>query len=637
MPSLPAPPRHALIPLILSLATACAQAGPSLQYKRDVQDLLSSARFDEAATYIDQQRAQYGAPNAVLFHLDHAVALHDAGRYAESDRALDLAEQRMEELYTKSFSKAAGQYFVHDATEDYAGEPYERTLLHVYRALNHLFLDQKDEAAVEARKVSLFLSDLRHRTDDALSYRDDAFAHLLSAMILEDVGALDNARISLVWARKAYASQVQPFQTPVPERILGDLLFRDVEAERAALEEEEAIAGEVAPTASAPPGAGAPAQDQRGEGLASVAAEDGGAPTVEGGEEGGEAPMATGGEAVAERAEVAFGRLEAETATAAAVAGGTGTPAPPEEGGGQAAVDDDAAPAGGASGSASMDMASAEKSASQAGPRPADASEASSAAPAPIRALDWATVPLAAGAATPATAADQSLEQGEVVVLHYNGLIPHKAERRLQIAGSEALIYVNQYPGEVEGERLSEAGVAALSQNAVVVAFPEMREVPFRVKGSWVQCLDGSCQVETILVEDIGAIARRSMSERVDAIRARTIARAAIKFAITKAAEYTTQVAMGASEATSQYAGLASALVGLIGRTAAVATEQADTRGWLTAPAQIRMARLRLPPGTHDLRIVFVDDGGQVLSSWEMPATQVAAGRRTYLHVRTSF
>ena len=626
MPCLSTPTRHACLPLILCLATACAQAGPSLQYKRDVQDLLSSAHFDAAADYIDRERGQYGAPNEVLFHLDRAVALHDAGRYAQSDQSLDLAEQRMEALYTKSFSKAAGQYFVHDATEDYAGEPYERALLYVYRALNHLFLDQKDEAAVEARKVSHFLSELRERTGGALSYRDDAFAHLLSAMILEDVGELDNARISLNWAQKAYASQVQPFQVPVPDQILADLLFRDVEAEAAAIEEAEAMATEAASASSTPgdPAADAAAHSPQAEALAAVAVEDRGAPAGEGEE----APVAMGSEAVTARAEAAFALLEAETEGRPTEHRGDREQAgdlEQGEGGGDAAALDGDGGAPPAEGVAQV----AEETGAQ-----------------PVQALDWATVPLADGAAAPegtaraaASAAGQSQEQepGEVVVLHYNGLIPHKAERRLQIAGSEALIYVNQYPGEVEGERLNEAGMAALSQNAIVVAFPEMQEVPFRVRSSWVQCLDGSCQAETMLVEDIAAIALRSMSERIEAIRARTIARAAIKFAITKAAEYTAQAAMSASESTSQYAGLAGALVGLIGRTASSATEQADTRGWLTAPAQIRMARLRLPAGTHDLRIAFVDEGGQVLSSWEMPATQVKAGQRTYLHVRTSF
>ena len=606
------PATRRLIALCLAaLVSACAHNGPSTQFKREVQSLLAESRFDEAASHIDSARETYGASNAVLFHLDRAATLHDAGRYAESDQALDLAERRMDELYTRRFSQAAGRYFLHDATEDYAGEPYERALLHIYRALNHLFLGQGDGAAVEARKVGVFLDDLRARTDGALSYRDDAFAHLLSAMILEDTGELDNARIAWRQAQKVYGEQARAFQTPTPEAVLDGLLFRDLEAESlAALEAEtvegvaqEGLADEVGTNATPAAAETAPATGTAETGTAQAASS-----------EAADAPIPetpTGNAAVIARAEAAFDRLEAETggqvvasaATNAAATGATET-----------------APAATSEAEAASATATETESA-------AKASEAATAA----NATEAETKPLATGAATASAA-----REGELVLLHYNGLMPHKVERRVQVAGTRAAIYVNQYPDEVEGERLDEAAMTALSAESIVVAFPELRETPTRVATSWVQCLDGGCQTETALVSDIGAIAARTLQERIDAIQARAIARAAIKFVIAKAAQLATY-AVTRTQTEREYADLAGEIVGLIGRTAAMATEQADTRGWHTAPAQIRMARLRLPEGEHDLRVLFVDERGEVLSSWDIPAAHVRAGQRTYLHVRTSF
>lgn len=606
------PATRRLIALCLAaLVSACAHNGPSTQFKREVQSLLAESRFDEAASHIDSARETYGASNAVLFHLDRAVTLHDAGRYAESDQALDLAERRMDELYTRRFSQAAGRYFLHDATEDYAGEPYERALLHIYRALNHLFLGQGDGAAVEARKVGVFLDDLRARTDGALSYRDDAFAHLLSAMILEDTGELDNARIAWRQAQKVYGEQARAFQTPTPEAVLDGLLFRDLEAESlAALEAEtvegvaqEGLADEVGTNATPAAAETAPATGTAETGTAQAASS-----------EAADAPIPetpTGNAAVIARAEAAFDRLEAETggqvvasaATNAAATGATET-----------------APAATSEAEAASATATETESA-------AKASEAATAA----NATEAETKPLATGAATASAA-----REGELVLLHYNGLMPHKVERRVQVAGTRAAIYVNQYPDEVEGERLDEAAMTALSAESIVVAFPELRETPTRVKSSWVQCLDGGCQVETALVSDIGAIAGRTLQERIAAIQARAIARAAIKFVIAKAAQLATY-AVTRTQTEQEYAGLAGAIVGIIGRTAAMATEQADTRGWHTAPAQIRMARLRLPEGTHALSVAFVDEAGAVLSRWDLPAVDIRAGQRTWLHVRTSF
>lgn len=609
-----APPCLARVLIALCLAalvSACAHNGPSTQFKRDVRSLLAESRFDEAAAHIDGKRETYGRANAVLFHLDRAAALHDAGRYAESDQALDMAERRMDELYTRRFSQAAGRYFLHDATEDYAGEPYERALLHVYRALNHLFLGQSDGAAVEARKVGSFLDDLRRRTDGALSYRDDAFAHLLSAMILEDVGELDNARIAWRQAQKVYGEQARAFQTPTPEAVLDGLLFRDLEAESlAALEAEtvegvaqEGLADEVGTNATPAAAETAPATGTAETGTAQAASS-----------EAADAPIPetpTGNAAVIARAEAAFDRLEAETggqvvasaATNAAATGATET-----------------APAATSEAEAASATATETESA-------AKASEAATAA----NATEAETKPLATGAATASAA-----REGELVLLHYNGLMPHKVERRVQVAGTRAAIYVNQYPDEVEGERLDEAAMTALSAESIVVAFPELRETPTRVATSWVQCLDGGCQTETALVSDIGAIAARTLQERIAAIQARAIARAAIKFVIAKAAQLATY-AVTRTQTEQEYAGLAGAIVGIIGRTAAMATEQADTRGWHTAPAQIRMARLRLPEGTHALSVAFVDEAGAVLSRWDLPAVDIRAGQRTWLHVRTSF
>jgi hypothetical protein len=578
---------------------------------------MASSAFGETATYAAQnQESQYGPSNAILFHLDRAAALHDAGEYAQSDQALDLAERRMEELYTKSFSRAAGQFFVHDATEAYAGEAYERTLLHIYRALNHLFLGHRDEAAVEARKVSAFLSELREKNGVELTYRDDAFAHLLSAMILEDAGELDNARVSLRWANAAYADHARHFQTPVPQALLDDLLFRDLE-----LEAQAAMAAESARLEAAA------AQQRQTEAPPAEPAAPAVTPAAEATE-----PELSPKEAIVARAEASFEHLDAET--------GDQNQSAPAETAAPAPVD------------ATSQLASAPADQAQAQSQAQSQDPVQSQDPAPssaVEPLDWASVqltpregseapvasPQPPAAAVTATAVPSG--EGEVILFHYNGLIPHKVETRYQVAGSEAVLYVNQYPGEVEGQRANEATIAAISQNSIVVAFPEMEQAPFAVRGSWVLCLDGSCQAQTMLVENISAIAQRTMQERIATIRARSIARAAIKYAITQATAAATELAMRQSQATQGYASLAGALVRLIGSTTSAATEQADTRGWLTAPAQIRMARLRLPAGTHDLRVFAVDANGQPLAFIDLPATPVVAGQRTYRHFRTSF
>src|SRR5439155_145506 len=68
----------------------------------------------------------------------------------------------------------------------------------------------------------------------------------------------------------------------------------------------------------------------------------------------------------------------------------------------------------------------------------------------------------------------------------------------------------------------------------------------------------------------------------------------------------------------------------------AAATEIADTRSWGTLPAQIRMARLRLPVGKRDIEVDFVNASGGVVASHVFKDIVIAKSKRTYLSYRTA-
>jgi len=219
--------------LLSLIGLAGCATGMSASDKRDLNNLLAAQKFDQAKVKLDTLKdTQYGPKNAVLFYLDRAAVLHHAGKYQESDRDLDRAEQRMDELYTKSITQAGGMLLLNDTTMDYAGEPYERALAHVLRALNYVFLGQPDEALVESRKVELFLDGLQRAVGGKGVYSDDAFARYLDALLYADEGKLDDARISLEAARSAYADYSSLYGMPEPrfelpkrDKKSGELVF----------------------------------------------------------------------------------------------------------------------------------------------------------------------------------------------------------------------------------------------------------------------------------------------------------------------------------------------------------------------------------------------------------------------------
>ncbi len=197
------------------LAVACA--GPSAQHKVSLNARIASRDWKGAVGQLETSKAsEYAARDEVLYWLDVAAVLHDAGNWRESDNALDQAEQRLEALYTQSISKGAATFFINDTTDDYRGEPHERSLLHILRALNYAYAGDRDEAVVESRKVSSFLTELSSTVGSRYTYRDDAFAQYLSALLFEDAGHPDDARISYQAAHAAYQAYASAYGTREP-------------------------------------------------------------------------------------------------------------------------------------------------------------------------------------------------------------------------------------------------------------------------------------------------------------------------------------------------------------------------------------------------------------------------------------
>lgn len=121
-------------------------------------------------------------------------------------------------------------------------------------------------------------------------------------------------------------------------------------------------------------------------------------------------------------------------------------------------------------------------------------------------------------------------------------------------------------------------------------------------------------QASTVVMEDVGAIAMESLKEKMPAITARAIARAAVK-------------ATAAAEADRH----GNPLLGLIVDIAGIVTEVADTRSWVTLPDNIQMARLPLPPGNYTVKVNLHGRHGGIVAVKQFSNVQIRAGHVTFL------
>jgi len=196
----------------------CACGGPSGSMRKEVNGLIGARDFAGAEARIAKEKqGSYGKKNQVLYYLDLGAVQHDAGNYKESDKSFETAETRMDELFTKSVSRAAGTLILNDNTTEYSGERFERALVNVYRALDYLFLGDRDGALVEVRKLSRLLQEYADTTaGKSTAYKDDAFAQYLASLLFADDGKTDDARISLDKSKKVYEFYAASYGMPAP-------------------------------------------------------------------------------------------------------------------------------------------------------------------------------------------------------------------------------------------------------------------------------------------------------------------------------------------------------------------------------------------------------------------------------------
>jgi len=205
--------------------------------------------------------------------------------------------------------------------------------------------------------------------------------------------------------------------------------------------------------------------------------------------------------------------------------------------------------------------------------------------------------PVAAGeSAGSKTQFSDARNNGEVVFILNDGLGPTLAENIVSVANPDP-----------------QHGTAILS-----VAVPKFVQRPVPV--ARFEISDGSESATSELVEDVNAIARKSLEDRLPAITARAVARMLAKNAVAKKIKNQ-----------SENAGSGALLLSIVTDVGAIVSERADTRSWSLLPGNFLMARLSLPPGTHDLKVAYYDNSGNVLATRDYDAVRVMAGRKVFL------
>jgi tetratricopeptide (TPR) repeat protein len=243
------------------------------------------------------------------------------------------------------------------------------------------------------------------------------------------------------------------------------------------------------------------------------------------------------------------------------------------------------------------------------------------------------------GASEPATAWNPIAAlgrriRGDVVIVHYNGRAPRKVEQILDISFGKGWAYVNATSTEGIPEEDVETAVAVAASipasDTIRVSLPAYRDVGYAITRVEAR-VDTAQRVEPAeRVQDIGAIARLDLRDRLPWIRAKAIARAAIKYALAKS------VSEAGRRQRDENAGLALELTGAFLRAYAVLSERADTRAWSAIPDEIWMVKAySVLPGERQVDLTFLDADGEVVVR-RSATVDVKPGAQAFVIVRTT-
>jgi uncharacterized protein len=205
--------------------------------------------------------------------------------------------------------------------------------------------------------------------------------------------------------------------------------------------------------------------------------------------------------------------------------------------------------------------------------------------------------------------------------------VPFSREALAVVLATNGVVYPNY-----SDHRAAQSVLYGLTGRVMRIAVP--RFVPRRSRVSQSEAIVSSgvtrLDAHLALMEDVTAIAVKDLEERIVRTTAKAVARAAWKFALAEGVRVGLQGAVGR-----QHGGeLVGTIAGVLAHVAAVGTEEADKRSWLTLPDRIHVGRVLVPPGTYDIEFRWRGLAGEEVAKQPMRRVTLKAGEKRFISTR---
>ncbi|RYG05900.1 MAG: hypothetical protein EOO02_02345 [Chitinophagaceae bacterium] len=186
---------------------------------------MANGDYKSASANIDKNKLLKAKRNRLLYLLEKGKLAHMMQQYDTSNAYFNEADLFMEDARTTAGDVALGT-LLNPMMQTYKGEAFEKFMIHYYKALNYLALNQPNDAMVEARRISIKNYALQDKTNNNQNkYSDDAFSLILQGLIYERNADINNAFISYRNAADIYLKNNNTwYGVSIPEQLKQDLL-----------------------------------------------------------------------------------------------------------------------------------------------------------------------------------------------------------------------------------------------------------------------------------------------------------------------------------------------------------------------------------------------------------------------------
>ncbi len=216
--------------------TGCSSGQARSKLFKDIENSLDQRDYQTAISKITAAKDDYySARDRVLYYIDLGMLYHYSGDFEKSNEYLTEAEYAIEELFTRSVSRAATSLLLNDNVLEYTGEDYEDIYTNIIKAINFLNLEQFDNAFVEIRRINDKLNILEDKYKELADsfqqseeaeiefetgtneYYNSVLGRYLSLLIYRTEGRLDAAKIDYNSIVEGWRGQSHIYNFPKPD------------------------------------------------------------------------------------------------------------------------------------------------------------------------------------------------------------------------------------------------------------------------------------------------------------------------------------------------------------------------------------------------------------------------------------